>query len=296
MSGFYHEPFTPNTLLPFIVQTCSNLLSLNLRWSRMNASTLNHLIDYPQFIHLQTLDLTGCQTLNDTLLINMFIRSETQFQLKKLILEGCMNISWISLDTIAICIPDLLQLNISRCIGLKNLSSNSTSTCFHHWPKLQSLDVGHLLTLTDQDLAIIFDHCKYLNTLIFDGCFSVTDQIFHHLTSNFRMLSLNGCTNISTHVLLNLNEQCPQIEVLHLNSIPNFNDSCLLKWSEQPLMKLRHLTIDNCKQCSLNSIDKFLSKHVNLRELSLTGDMVTNLIERRILQEKFSHIQFVFQS
>ncbi|CAF4401076.1 unnamed protein product, partial [Rotaria sp. Silwood2] len=140
MTGCYHEPFTPNTLLPIIVQTCSNLLSLNLRWNNITESTLNHLTTYSQFIHLQTLDLTGCQILDDTLLINIFIRTETYFHLKNLILHACTNITWISLDTIAICIPNLIHLNVSRCIGLKNLSSNQNSTCFHYWPKLEYID------------------------------------------------------------------------------------------------------------------------------------------------------------
>ncbi|UJR20965.1 hypothetical protein I4U23_024071 [Adineta vaga] len=295
MSGFYHEPFTPNTFLPLIVQTCSNLLSLNLRWNHITESTLNHLINYPQFIHLQTLDLTGCQTLDDTLLINIFIRTETEFHLKKLILHACTNITWISLDTIAICIPTLVHLNISRCIGFKNLSTNSNSTCFHYWSKLEYINFDHLLTITDNDLTIVFDHCKYLHTLIFDDCMNITDQTLHHLTTNFRMISLNNCTNLSTDVLANLNEQCPQLEIVNFNSINNFNDNCLLKWSEKPLMKLQRLSLDNCKQCSLNSIDKFLTKHVNLRELSITGDIVSNLIERKILQEKFPYIKFVFQ-
>ncbi len=85
MSGCYHEPFTPNTLLPFIIQNCSNLLSLNLRWNNITESTLNHLTTYPQFIHLRTLDLTGCQILDDTLLIDIFIRPERDFHLEKLI-------------------------------------------------------------------------------------------------------------------------------------------------------------------------------------------------------------------
>jgi len=295
MSGCYHEPFTPNTLLPIIVQTCSNLLSLNLRWNNITESTLNHLTTYSQFIHLHTLDLTGCQILDDTLLINIFIRTETDLHLKKLILHACTNITWISLDTIAICIPNLLYLNISRCIGLKNLSSNQNITCFHYWPKLQYIDFGHLLTLTDNDLTIVFDNCKYLNSLIFDDCINITDQTLNKLTKDFQMISLSNCTNLTTDIFLNLNEQCPYLHTINLNSIKNFNDNCLLKWSEKPLIQLKILILDNCTECTLNSIEIFLEKHINLHKLSLNGNIISNVIEQQRLERKFTNIKFVFQ-
>ena len=246
MTGCYHEPFTPNTLLPIIVQTCSNLLSLNLRWNNITESTLNHLINYSQFIHLHTLDLSGCQILDDTLLINIFIRPEKDFHLKKLILHACTNITWISLDTIAICIPNLIYLNISRCIGLKNLSSNQTSTCFKYWPKLESINFSYLLTLTDNDLSIVFDNCKCLHTLILDDCINLTDQTLNRLTYNFQMISLSNCTNINTNIFLNLNHQCPYLHTINLSSIKNFNDNCLLKWSEKPFIQLKNVILDHC--------------------------------------------------
>ncbi|CAF0988307.1 unnamed protein product [Rotaria sp. Silwood1] len=295
MTGCYHEPFTPNTLLPIIVQTCSNLLSLNLRWNNITESTLNHLINFSQFINLHTLDLTGCQILDDTLLINIFIRTETDFHLRKLILHACTNITWISLDTIAICIPNLIHLNISRCIGLKNLSSNQNSTCFHYWPKLEHIDFGQLLTLNDQDLTIVFDNCTYLNSLILDDCINLTDQTLNRLTSDFRAISLNNCTTISTNIFLNLNEQCPNLHSINLSSIRNVNDNCLLKWSEQPFIQLKILILDNCTECTVNGIEKFLEKHSNLRKLSLNGNVISNSIEQQTLEQKFPNIKFVFQ-
>ncbi|CAF4430503.1 unnamed protein product, partial [Adineta steineri] len=147
-----------NTFLPFIVEHCSNLLSLSLRWNNITETTLNHLITYPQFINLHTLDLTACQILTDTILIDIFIRTETEFHLKKLILQACTNLTWISLDTIAISIPNLEHLNLSRCIGLKNLTTHENHTCFHYWSKLQYIDFGHLLTINDNDLTIIFNN------------------------------------------------------------------------------------------------------------------------------------------
>jgi hypothetical protein len=295
MTGCYHEPFTPNTLLPIIVQTCSNLLSLNLRWNNITESTLNHLINYPQFIHLHTLDLTGCQILDDTILINIFIRPEKDFHLKKFILHACTNITWISLDTIAICIPNLTHLNISRCIGLKNLSLNQNSTCFQYWPKLEYIDFGHLLTLTDNDVTIVFDNCKSLHTFIFDDCINLTDQTMNRLTYKFQMISLNNCTNINTNIFLNLNEQCPNLHTINLTSIKNFNDICLLKWSEKAFIQLKTLILDFCTECTLNGIEKFLEKHFNLRELSLNGTIITNVIEQQTLEQKYPNVKFVFQ-
>ena len=292
MSGCHYEPFTPNTLLPIIVQTCSNLISLNLRWNHITESTLNYLITYPQFIHLHTLDLTGCPILDDTLLINMFIRTETEFHLQKLILDACTSITWISLDTIAICIPNLIHLNISRCIGLNNLSSTQNLTCFHYWPKLEYIDFGHLITLTDDDLTIVFDNCKYLKSLIFDNCINLTDQTITRLTSDIQMISLNSCTNLNIN---NLNEQCPYLHTLNLSSMRNLTDNCLLKWSENPFISLKILILDYCTECTLYSIEKFLEKHINLRELSLNGNILSDLIEQRTLEQKFPNIKFVFQ-
>ncbi|CAF1225273.1 unnamed protein product [Rotaria sordida] len=295
MTGCYHEPFTPNTLLPIIVKTCPNLLSLNLRWNNITESTLNHLITYSQFIHLHTLDLTGCQILDDTLLINIFIRTEIDFHLKKLILHACTNITWIGLDTIAICIPNLIHLNISRCIGLRNLSLHQYLTCFHYWPKLEYIDFGQLITLNDQDLTIVFDNCKYLNSLILDDCINLTDQTLNRLTSDFHMISLSNCTTIDMNIFLNLNEQCPNLHTINLNSIQNFNDNCLLKWSEKPLIHLKIFILDNCTECTINGIEKFLEKHSNLRKLSLNGNVISNEIEQQTLEQKFPNIKFVFQ-
>lgn len=295
MIGCLHEPFTPNTLLPSIVQTCSSLLSLSLRWNSITEPTLNQLTTYLQLTHLHTLDLTGCLALNDTLLVNIFIGTETPFQLTKLILQACANITWPSLHTIAICVPNLLHLDISRCVGLKNLSSNEDATCFHHWPMLEHLDLGHLRSITDADMAIILDHCPHLQTLIFDDCISITDQTLQRATPSFRTLSLTNCSNLTSVSLGTLNEQCPHLQSLCLNSLSNLTDACLLKWSESPLGELRSFSLDNCKQCSVNSIDKFLGKHVSLRECSLTGDVISNLIERKIFEEKFPHVKFVFQ-
>ncbi|CAF0932822.1 unnamed protein product [Adineta steineri] len=295
MTGCYHEPFTPNTFLPFIVQHCSNLLSLSLRWNNITETTLNHLITYPQFINLHTLDLTACQILTDTILIDIFIRTETEFHLKKLILQACTNLTWISLDTIAISIPNLEHLNLSRCIGLKNLTTHENHTCFHYWSKLQYIDFGHLLTINDNDLTIIFNNCKYLNTFIFDDCINLTDETLNKLTTNFQMISLNNCTNISTALFLNLNEQCPYLHTIKLNSINNFTNECLIKWSNKPLIELKNLVLDNCNQCTLNGIEKFLEKHMNLRELSLNGDIISSLLEQKFLQQKFPNIKFVFQ-
>ena len=289
MSGCYHEPFTPNTLLPIIVQTCSHLRSLNLRWNNITESTLNHLITYPQWIQLRTLDFTGCQTLDDTLLINLFIRTEAEFHLEKLVLQACTNITWISLDTIAICIPNLTHLNVSRCIGLTNLSSNQNLTCFHYWPKLQHIDLGHLLTLTDNDLNIIFANCKYLNALILDDDMNLTDQTLNQLTIDFQLLNLRNCTNFSTNALIKLTDQCPYLHTIDLSSIKNFNDQCLLEWTAKPLIQLKSLALNQCTDCTMNTIESFLEQHANLRYFSFHPP------EESTLREKFHHLQIVFQ-
>lgn len=295
MTGCYYEPFTANTLLPIVVQTCSSLHSLELRWNNITEATLNHLITYQQFTRLRTLDFTGCQTLDDTMLINIFIRSETDFHLSKLILHACANVTWVGLDAIAVCLPSLLHLNISRCIGLKNLSSNQNTTCFSYWPQLESIDFGHLLTLTDDDLAIVFEHCKYLTTITLDHCIHLTDQTIDRLSSNFQSISLDNCTNISTNALLNLNEQCPQLQSLSLSLIKNVTDQCLLKWSNQPFTNLTSLVLDYCTECTSAGIERLIDTHVHLQELSLNGNLISSVTEQRKFEQKSPHIKFVFQ-
>ena len=295
MFGCQYEPMTPNTLLPIVIQTCPNLQSLNLRWNTINESTLNHLSNYTQFIYLHTLDLTGCQILDDQLLIDIFIRKEENFHLKKFILDACINITWIGLDTIAICIPNLIHLSVSRCIGLKNFSLNQDLTCFHYWPKLEYIDFSHLMTLTDNDLTIVFDNCKYLNSLILDECINLTERTIHHLTSDIHMISLSNCTNFHLNTFLNLNEQCPYLYTLKLTSINNLNDSCLIKWCEQPFIHLQILIIYNCIECTLNGIEQFLDRHINLRNCSFNDNIISDTNEKERLKKKFSKIKFVFQ-
>ncbi len=178
---------------------------------------------------------------------------------------------------------------------MKNLSLNQNLTCFHYWPKLEYIDFGHLLTLTDNDLEIIFDNCKYLNTLIFDDCMNLTNQTLNKLTTNFQMISLNNCTNLTTDIFLKLNEQCPYLQTINLSLLKNFNDKCLLKWSEKPLIQLNILILDYCTECTLNSIEIFLEKHINLHKLSLNGNIISNVIEQQRLEQKFPNIKFVFQ-
>jgi hypothetical protein len=109
------------------------------------------------------------------------------------------------------------------------------------------------------------------------------------------MISLNNCTNLTTDILLKLNEQCPYLHTINVNSIKNFNNNCLLKWLEKPLIQLKILILDHCTECTLNNIEKFLEKHVNLQKLSLNGDIISNVIDQQILEQKFRNIQFVFQ-
>ena len=297
MTSCYHEPFTPNTLLPILVQTCSNLLSLQLRWNNTTENTLNYLTTYPQLVRLHTIDFTGCQSLDDTTLINMFVQRDDEFQLKTFILQACSNISWMSLDTIAICLPHLRHLNLSRCIGLKNFSSNDPTTCcFSFWPQLETIDFGHLLTLTDNDLTIILNHCKYLKSINVDNCIQLSDQTMLKLHSNVENLSLNNCTNISTNYFLHLNEQCPQLKKLNVSMIKNVNDQCLVHWSNRPFQHLRSLILDYCTDCSLNGgLEQFIQTHLQLEELGLNGNLISNSVERRTLQENYSRIKFVFQ-
>jgi len=289
MSGCYHEPFTPSTLLPILVQTCPNLLSLNLRWNQMIESTLSHLTTYSQIIHLHTLDLTGCQILDDTMLINIFIRQDQQkFALKKLILQACTNLTWMGLDTISVCLPNLTSLNLSRCIGLKTHSPQ----CFHSWSKLEYLDLSYLLTLTNQDLLDIINHCHELKMLIIDECLNITDESLSRLTDRFEMLSLNNCSNLSRNFLLNLNEQCPNLHILSMNSITNLTDDCLVNWSMKPWIYLRELSID---KYTCDRLEIFLNKHSNLKLLSLNGNLISQKLEQENLERKFSNIYFVFQ-
>ena len=293
MHGCYHEPFTPNKLLPIVLQTCSNLLSLNLRWNNITSSTLNQLINYPRMTHLQTLDLSGCQSLDDTLLINIFIRTETEFHLEKFILHACTNITWISLDTIGIRLPKLTHLDLSRCIGLKNPSSNEHPTCFQSWPQLQSINFSHLLNLTDQDLILVFEHCKYLHTLILDECLQLTDQTLIHLPKHLRMLSLNNCTNFSTENLMKFNEQCPNLHRIDLQSVRNFNDQCLIHWSEKAFAQLEILVIDDCLEYTSNNLEKFLDQHRHVHRISMRNSRLIEH-EKKHLQEKYPQIEFVF--
>ncbi len=273
MANCYHEPFTPNTLLPILVETCSNLFSLNLRWNNMNQTTLNYLSTYAQCANLRSLDLSGCLTLDDTLLIDIFIRPNTHFHLHELILHACTNLTWTSLDTIAICLPHLLRLNISRCIGLKQLSLHAETTCFQHWSKLESINLSYHRTLTDDDLSLILHHCKQLHTLILDQCI-----------------------NLNTNILMNLNHQCPQLCIINLSSISNMNDRCLIEWSKEPFQKLDSLFLDFCTECTLDGIKILLESHSTLRQLSLINSGIMDTIERQQLETTYVNVQFVFQT
>jgi hypothetical protein len=295
MTGCYHEPLTPNILLPLLVQTCPKLVSLELRWNNITETTLYRLADYNAFVHLHTFDLTGCQILDDTLLIDIFVRTGKDFHLRKLILHACTNVTWTSLDAIAICLPNLQHLNVSRCIGLKNISIDENTTCFSHWPQLEYIDFSHLLTLTDNDLIVVLNHCQYLKTLIFDHCIHLTDQTISRLSINTEMLSIDHCTNITTNALMNLNEQCPCLNKISLRSIKNLTDHCILKWSDSPFNALKSLTIDYCTECTINSIERFLETHPYLYDLSIIGNIISTMIEQRRLEQRFSGIKFVFR-
>lgn len=293
MDGCYHEPFTPNKLLPLIIEFCSNLLSLNLRWNNITENTLNQLIIFPRMIHLHTLDLSACQLLDDTLLINIFIRTEKEFQLQQLILHACTKITWTSLDTIAICCPHLIHLDLSRCIGLKTLSSTEQPTCFQYWPELHSINFSYLLNLTDQDMHTLFEHCKYLQRVILDECPQLTDQTFRRFNEHLQILSLNNSPNISTDTLSQFNEQCPNLQHLHLNSINHFTDHCFIQWSNKIFKQFQRLTIDDCREYTLDNLRRFLNHHPLCRYLSMRNSPLNT--HGKFLQETYPQIQFVFQ-
>jgi len=150
---------------------------------------------------LQILDLGFCSKMTDQSADHLF----NCIELRELQLEGCFSIQRNCINRI-----------VSRC---KELSR-----------------VGFAGCLVDDNTVVLLLEGKFnIEALLLAGCPEITDKSITKLTkcSNLRFLNLRGCDKVTAGSMISLAKSCPNLELLHIATSPNINES--------DIDKLKHL-------------------------------------------------------
>ncbi|CAF1101465.1 unnamed protein product, partial [Didymodactylos carnosus] len=260
ITNCYYEPFTPNFLLPIIFDKCNSIKTLNISWNNLTPVTFTLLFHH----QLSSLDLSGCQTLTDSILTQLFFHDNNpsilSLHLIILKLAFCVNITWSSLTVISEHLKSLKHLNIRQCIGLEYQFDNDNLNCFQYWSNLEYLDMSQLLSLTDNDILKLTINCKSLKQLYLDSCINLTDQTLYTIGNNLQLtlelISLENCVNIQQNIAyLFLIQQCLNLRSMNL-SFTCVSDEYIRSWINQSENNLNYLEILslNSTKCTYNGI------------------------------------------
>ncbi|KAL6074632.1 hypothetical protein QOT17_004028 [Balamuthia mandrillaris] len=163
---------------------------------------------------LVRLNLNGCSWLEDDALLQLFHHCTA---LKSLDLAGCWEVTDRAFaDTVSFANHNEKAFIIER----------GTAAAFNRQTGLTYLDVS-VTTISDKSVHAIATVCTQLQTLIMEGCLSVTDNAFllpsastsssHSPFCSLQELKLGGCTSIrGDNALRNIVRNCPHLQKLAL--------------------------------------------------------------------------------
>lgn len=161
---------------------------------------------------------------------------------------------------------NLEHLDFSGCFNL-----TLSEKIFAMVPKLQSLCIRNVLTLTDEDIK---DFCRHWNELEY---LDVSESKNSH-----------GLTNLGVSFILN---SCKSLNTLKMNNLSHITDVAFTKINE--LRELEHLEISNCQKLKLKTLE-FLQDLENLNFLNIGSNKNIFLDEQTavdLLNSKFTNLK-----
>ncbi len=188
--------------------------------------------------------------------------------LKLLKLDGCLNLSKISLRAIGKGLRGLVNLSMVNCPNL-----------------------------TEQGLQAIASGCSALESINFNGCgMAITDQIivtFAKNCSNLRSIKVSGCNRITGRTSLEaLCSFCRNISYLDLSNCSAVSDYAMIHFSENGAPMLSHVIMSGCSKVTNTGIEWLASGCPNLVLLNLKGTKVT-LTSLKLLHSRYPVSEFV---
>ena len=272
-----------NEVMIAVVKHFSNLTSLNLSgWCSLRDEDVEKIIHV--CTNLQELDISGCYKFTDEA-IRLIIKECTNLQklnlsrcsqltnaafgqegnYSKLLswhLEGCKNLTDVSLAVIIPQCSKLQELTLSECIQLE-------SKTFQLISKLQELKILKLNkceNLREEDVEMIIDQIKNrLQTLELSGCKKLRDIIFKNCLA-LKVIDLSENNKLAEITF----DNCPELKQLNLAKSYNLKSVILDECGTLP-----SLNINTCERLK----NVYLCGCKKLTELSLAGAIkLDNLI------------------
>ncbi|KAJ3032999.1 hypothetical protein HDV00_006861 [Rhizophlyctis rosea] len=151
---------------------------------------------HPLHESIQSLYFDFCQSLNDRTL--RFIAGRCR-NLRKVVLEECMQISDAGVAILTRLNPSLTHLNLERTLcGAPTLASLSTNC-----PNLHALNISFSRSLTTPSITTLLQSCTRLYSLEIAYCVNLGDDVIETIKEygrGLRQVSVQGC-GISDEVL-----------------------------------------------------------------------------------------------
>ncbi|KAJ4719392.1 F-box/LRR-repeat 3-like protein [Melia azedarach] len=215
--------------------------------------------------------------------------------LKVIMMDGAL-ISDYSLQTISVNCKSLVEIGLSKCIGVTNMGIiQLVSGCIN----LKIIDLTCCHSLTDAALCAIADSCRGLVCLKIESCNMITEKGLYQLRSfclqleeidltdcsgvndkgleylsgcsELLCLKLGLCANISDKGLSYIGSNCPKIHELDLYKCTGIGDDGLAALSNG-CKKLKKLNLSYCVNITDRGIEHIASLE-KLSDLELRGLM-----------------------
>jgi len=208
---------------------------------------LNVVNDCPK---LTGIDLSKTRTFNDNL-------KSLPSSIRELILYSCPWIDNASLKLMIACCPNVDTLDLSGCSQL----SAAAWGALLKLQNLKYLTLSRCSNLTDEELLLVLNSCKYLESLDISECKKLTERGFHHLAVCARkFLSLNlGRTNITDSSLSEITFRLQGLEVLDIVRC-SFLSELGIEEALKGALSLKHLILTGC-----DVSDAFVGRQQNER-------------------------------
>jgi anti-anti-sigma regulatory factor len=225
---------TSGACIPSLVVLCQRNLFAILRQLKFSARAINHLCKHvPEFLLepiLEEMLLLDERVITETALLAFLVPAR-----RKLHLLNYPTLRNSTLKQIGFHCPNMLCLNMSGCSQVSNAVIRS-----------------------------ILQGCPHLEELRVDQCLRITDAAFDAMQSPFhsllgcaslKVISLQGCPQITGHIVSFLNKMCRQLQVLNLAQC---------KQIENPSIKhvFEHRQLKSLNLRFVNTLDDSVFSHL----------------------------------
>lgn len=241
------------SILEFYISSNLKIRRLTLGASHeSNDGALIRLVSSKFKEQVQELNLSSCLFLTKFSLQHVI-------QLQNLKSLSVSNLAFIDNDYISSIVshlPQLTNLDISRCISVSDVSLITIADYMN--TRLVSFDCSHIPSLSQQGMNELIMKCTNLESLKLQGCLNIKfvgivvharDKMLQYISRNIKELVIDDCTDLQYYSLVWMSIALPQLECFSATNIKLMDDN-IIKSLVGGARNLKHLNTRNCKRLS----------------------------------------------